>query len=272
MPHATLASGIELYYEWHGAEAGTPVVFVRGTGADSSRWLPQVEAYGERYRCLIFDNRGSGRSSSPPPPYSVALMTEDTIGLLDELGVATAHIVGLSLGGAIAMRLAIDQPKRVETLQLHGTWAKTSGYARMYLSLLKRFLEEGGLDLYYDGALLYLFPPEFFVHNYDRAQEILANMKAHSSPYDGLMGQVEANLTHDEADRIGRITAPTLITVGEFDMCLPPYYSRELHAAIPGSEFYVFEGGSHLVGLQDPDTFNRVTLDWLDRATQVAQS
>jgi pimeloyl-ACP methyl ester carboxylesterase len=130
---------------------------------------------------------------------------------------------------------------------------------------LKRWLEEGGLDLYYEGAMMYLFPPEFFIHDYDRAIEILAQMKEHSSPYEGLMGQIEANLTHDSYDRLGEIEVPTFITVGEFDMCLPPYYSREIQQAVSGSELKVFEGGSHLFGLQDPETFNRVTLDWLAR-------
>ena len=67
----------------------------------------------------------------------------------------------MSLGGAIALRLAIDFPERVTTLQLHGAWAKTHGYAKMYLSLLKRFLEEGGQDFYYEAALVYLFPARF---------------------------------------------------------------------------------------------------------------
>lgn len=265
MPIASIDNGVDLYYEWHGAEYLPPVVFIRGTGADSSRWLPQVADYQKKYRCLILDNRGSGKSSAPPGPYTVKMMCEDVRNLLNLLEVERGHVVGLSLGGAIAMQLALDHPERVVTLQLHGTWAKTHGYAEMYLGLLKRFLEAGGLDLYYEGALPYLFPPEFFIDEYDRAQEILANMKAHSSPYEGLLGQLDANLTHDVADRLAEIKIPTLITVGEFDMCLPPFYSKELHKAIANSELQIFPGGSHLFGLQDPERFNKVTLDWLDR-------
>lgn len=265
MGMASLATGVDLYFEWHGEAPGPPVVFIRGTGADSSRWLPQVEEYRHHFRCLVFDNRGSGKSSAPPGPYDVAMLAGDTLALLDDLGVERAHLSGLSLGGAIALHIAIEHPERVATLQVHGSWARTAGYAAMYLGFLKRLLETGGLDLYYEGALLYLFPPDFFVHNYEQAQQILANMKAHSSPYDGLMGQLEANLTHDVAAGLASISAPTLITVGDLDMCLPPHYSRELHQAIPGAELVVFEGGSHLFGLQDPAAFNRATLDWLRR-------
>ena len=193
------------------------------------------------------------------------MMVDDTIALLDHLGIGTCHLSGMSLGGAIALRLAIDFPERVTTLQLHGAWAKTHGYARMYLSLLKRFLEEGGLDFYYEAALVYLFPPDFLTEQYDFALEILERMKANSSPIAGLAGQIEANLTHDEADRLSQVRVPTLVTVGELDMCLPPYFSRELADGIPAAELVVFPGGSHLFGMQDPGTFNRVTLDWLAR-------
>lgn len=270
MPTAALSTGVDIYYEWHGEAEGTPVVFIRGTGADSSRWLPQVEAYQERYRCLIFDNRGAGKSDAPEGPYSVDMMAADALALFDEVGVERAHLSGLSLGGAIALAITLDHPDRVETLQLHGTWAHLHGYAALYLRLLKRFLEEGGLDLYYEGALMYLFPPDFFINSYDRAIEILENMKAHSSPYQGLMGQLEANLTHDVYDRLGEIDKPTLVTVGELDMCLPVHYSREINESIAGSRLEVFAGGSHLFGLQDPGTFNRVTLEWLD--AQVADA
>jgi pimeloyl-ACP methyl ester carboxylesterase len=163
------------------------------------------------------------------------------------------------------MELAITHPDRVATLQLHGTWAKTNGYASLYLGYLKRLLETGGLDLYYEGAILYLFPPQFFIDNPDMASAILKGMKVASSPYAGLLGQLEANLTHDVADRLGAIVAPTLVTVGELDMCLPPHYSIEIHHAIAGSELHIFPGGSHLVGVQDPESFNKVTLAWLDR-------
>ncbi len=265
MPRTALRTGVNLYYEWHGEQDGTPVVFIRGTGADSSRWMPQVDDYRDTYRCLIFDNRGSGKSDAPPGPYSVEMMAEDAWALLDHEGVDRAHLSGLSLGGAIALRMAADHPERVATLQLHGSWARTHGYAAMYLGLLKRFLEEGGLDLYYEGALLYLFPPDYITENFDATMDILRRMKENSSTAEGLAGQLDANLSHDEADRLRDVLAPTLVTVGEFDMCLPPMFSEELAAGIPNAELVVFPGGSHLYGIQDPETFNRVTLSWLAR-------
>jgi aminoacrylate hydrolase len=269
MPIHALPTGVSLSYELHGGEnERPPVVFIRGTGASGDRWLPQVRAYVDTYRCLIFDNRGSGASESPEGPYTVGQMADDAVALLDALGIGRAHLSGLSLGGAIAQDITIRFPERVATLQLHGTWGRTHGYARMYLGFLKRMLEEGGTDMYYEGALLYLFPPDHITEHYDDVMAVLDRMKAHASSPVGLLGQMHANLTHDLASRLHEIAAPTLITVGELDMCIPPFFSRELHAAIPGSELVVFPGGSHLFGLQDPETFNKVTLEWLNRQAE----
>ena len=85
MPRTDISTGISLYYEWHGDANGPPVVFIRGTGADSSRWMPQVNEYKDKYRTLIFDNRGVGKSDSPEGPYTVEMMAEETVALLAAL-------------------------------------------------------------------------------------------------------------------------------------------------------------------------------------------
>jgi pimeloyl-ACP methyl ester carboxylesterase len=216
-----------------------------------------------RYRCLIFDNRGCGKSDSLPGEYTPAMMAEDALALLDELDVERFHLCGMSLGGAIAQEITLKAPDRVLTLQLHGTWARTDGYARLYFNTAARLLEAGGTDLYYEGTLINIFPPDFFNEDPTRSDRILREIKSRASSADGLASQLHATLHHDTLDRLGAITAPTLITVGDMDMCLPPFFSRQLHAAIPGSELIIFPGGSHSFGIQDAATFNRVTLEWL---------
>jgi 3-oxoadipate enol-lactonase len=92
---------------------------------------------------------------------------------------------------------------------------------------------------------------------------VLAHMKAHPATYEGLLGQLQANLTHDVSARAGEITVPTLVTVGELDYLLPVAASEELQQAIPNAELVVFPGGPHLVTMETPDRFNDVTLTWL---------
>ena len=189
---------------------------------------------------LIFDNRGVGESDTPPGPYSVAEMAADTVGLLDVLGIDQCHLSGSSLGGAVCAHIAIQRPERVISLQPHSSWLATRGYTAYSLGLLKRFLITGGVDFYYEAALPLLFSPQFMTPEHERLMGILAHMKAHPATYDGLLGQLEANLTHDVSDRAGEITAPTLVTVGELDYLLPVAASEELQRAIPDAELVVF--------------------------------
>jgi pimeloyl-ACP methyl ester carboxylesterase len=267
MPRVQVADGLELSYELFGSDDAPVVVLVRGTGADGTRWMPQVEAYQDEFRVLIFDNRGVGGSDTPPGPYSVAEMAGDTVALLDALSIERCHLSGSSLGGAICAQVAIDHPDRVLSLQLHSSWLATRGYTAYSLGLLKRFLTVAGVDFYYEAALPLLFSPQFMSREHDRLMGLLAHMKAHPATYDGLLGQLDANLTHDISARAGEITAPTLVTVGELDYLLPVAASEELQRAIPDAELVVFSGGPHLVTMETPELFNDVTLEWLRKVS-----
>jgi aminoacrylate hydrolase len=216
---------------------------------------------------VIFDNRGVGQSDTPPPPYTVSEMASDTLMLLDRLEIAQCHLSGSSLGGAIALDVALNHPQRVRSLQLHSSWLATDQYTRFSLGLLKRFLELGGTEFYYEATLPLLFSPAFMSGSFDQLLDILSHMRANPATYEGLSGQIDANLTHDLRHRAGEITAPTLITVGELDYLLPVSASEELHQAIAGSELIVFPGAPHLVTLENPTSFNRVTLDWMLKQT-----
>lgn len=253
----------DIYYEQHGDLAGPPLLLIRGTGADGTRWMPQVEAYRSEVDCVIFDGRGVGRSHTTPPPYTVESMAADALAVLDDVGVQAAHVSGSSLGGAIGLHLAVHASERVLSLQLHSSWLATRGFAAYSLGLLKRFLLIGGTDFYYEATLPLLFSPTYMADNFDDLMQVLGHMQANSASQDGLLGQIEANLSHDLSGEVGRVRAPTLITVGQLDYVLPPLYSEELHGSIDGSELIVFPGGGHLVTLENADEFNRVTLDWL---------
>jgi aminoacrylate hydrolase len=225
--------------------------------------MPQIEAYKEIVPCVIFDGRGVGKSSTTPPPYTVAQMAADTIAVLDHIGLESVHISGSSLGGAIGLHLAVHEPSRVLTLQMHSSWLATRGFAEYSLGLLKKILIAGGTDFYYEATLPLLFSPGFMAEHFDELMGILAHMKAHPATVDGLLGQIEANLTHDLTAEVRCVKIPTLITVGELDYLLPVACSRELHEAIAGSQLVVFPGCGHLATMENASEFNRVTLDWL---------
>ena len=115
MPTANV-NGINVYYESHGD--GFPLVFAYGIGGNTTEWEPQIPAFSERYRFIVWDPRGHGRSDSPPDAdqYTQEIFAQDLKGLLDHLGIERAYVGGLSMGGGIATRLAILHPERVAAL------------------------------------------------------------------------------------------------------------------------------------------------------------
>ena len=109
-------NGIDIYYEEHGS--GEPVVMIGGLGADTTLWSKQVPAFSERFRVVVFDNRGSGQSDKPDKPYSIPMFAADTVGLMQALGIERAHVVGASLGGLVAQELVLTHPEMVDRLVL----------------------------------------------------------------------------------------------------------------------------------------------------------
>ena len=206
-----------------------------------------------------------GRSETTPPPYSVESMAADTFDLMDALGIGAAHLSGSSLGGAIALRMAADAPERVLSLQMHSSWLGTHGFSEFSLGLLKAYLVSGGVEHYYAATMPLLLSPGFMSANFEQLMKILDHMRANAASYDGLLGQIEANLSYDMRAEATKVTAPALVTVGEMDVILPVQCSEEIHQALPGSEFFVFAGAGHLSGMESPEEFNRVTLDWMRR-------
>ena len=195
-------------------------------------------------------------------------MAGDTVRLLDELGLEQVHLSGSSLGGAIALYIAVHEPSRVLSLQMHSSWLATAGYTEFSLGLLRQILERGGTEFYYEATLPLLFSARFLSTDHDRLTTILANMRANTATYEGLHGQIEANLTHDLTARAAEVAVPTLVTVGELDVLVPLAASEELAAAIPGAELVVFEGAGHLASIEAADRFNEVTLSWLRRVSR----
>ena len=261
MPSATVNTGLKVYYERIGS--GPPLLLIMGTGLDHSCWDPQVEAYRDSFECIVFDNRGTGLTEAPEGPVSVSLMAQDTLGLLDHLDIDRCHVSGLSLGSCIAQELALMRPHVVQSLQLHGTWAHADGYAARKFRAQLRLLEEMDLRSFYEINVLWFMTPEYMRRYPDEVERRIDSIVAAAPPVELLRAQYEANLAHNTLDRLGDIEAPTLVTVGSFDVAVPPMYGRDVADAIPNAEYVEFEGGGHLHNIEQPEEFNRVTMEFL---------
>jgi pimeloyl-ACP methyl ester carboxylesterase len=268
MPRVQLPTGIGIYYETVGA--GEPLLLIMGTGADHSLWDDTAKAYAQRFQVVTFDNRGTGQSDHPrdPEQYTMRLLADDAVALLDALEIESAHVSGLSLGSAVAQELAINHPAKVRSLQLHCTWARTDAWLTRLFEGMRYPLEHDDMAMYVRTAFMWVMSPARLNEKPAEVAEIERAYLAenpHPPSKEGLIGHLHADLTHDALDRVGRIQAPTLITSGEMDWQVPTRYGREVHKRLPGSTLQVFSGpySSHMAFVEMADDFNRMTLEFL---------
>jgi len=214
MPLA-LVNDIELYYESHGS--GDPLLLVGGLGLSVSEMQPLIAALAAGNRVIAVDNRGAGRSAKPPGAYAIEQMAGDLAALAAHLGLSRAHVLGLSMGGRIALALALEQPGLVDRLVLVSTGARTSR---------RRWRVRFGMAISRLPGL--------------RGQN--------PQPRHALMAQFRASGQFDCTGRLGEVTRPTLIVHGRADRVAPAALASEMHARIPGSRCVFLDGG-HLVAL-----------------------
>jgi len=266
VPDAKLENGLTLHYEESGD--GDPLLLVMGTGADRRFWAAQVPAYAERYRTIVYDSRGVGRSSVPEDPEtcSMAAMADDAVQLLDALGIERAHVSGLSLGSTVAQEMALRHPARVRTAQLHGTWGRSDEWFVRMIETLELPVRHGDMEAFIRFALMWITSPTFLATQPDAVRGMEESFLAEPPDPRGVLGHIHADKTHDALDRLSGIRCPVLVTAGEQDVQVPPRYGGEVARRIPGARYHLFTGphASHLACVELAEEFNRVTLEWLD--------
>jgi pimeloyl-ACP methyl ester carboxylesterase len=259
-------NGQELFYEVHGS--GPPLVLVMGIGYDSSLWtLQQVPALSTRFRVVLLDNRDAGRSSRADRPYAIADMADDVVGVLDALDIHRTHLVGLSMGSMIGMEFALRHADRLDRLVLAGPGAAP---ARSVVDPISSWnwvkANDPGGAAFGGQQLTWLFSSAF-LRNQQAVQETVALLASNPNPVEPAAydRQAQAYLNFDVLDRLGGITAPTLVIVGEQDLLTPPWVAREVAGGIPGARFEIItgDGSSHVVPLERPDAFNQLVMDFL---------
>lgn len=239
----------------HSVEAGqgSPLLLLHGLGGSHEMWLSIFPDLARAYRVIAADHRGHGASDKPRGPYTIPLFASDWLALMDALRVDRAHVVGLSMGGAIAMHLALARPERVASLALVDTW----GFPHPdFLALLRRRLERlaaGDLAAYAEEAIPQVYSPAFIAAN----PQALADYRARVTRLDpdSLRAAVGACMTHDMRGRVGEIRTRTLVMVGSEDRLLPPYHSEYLARSIPGARLAVIQGSGHIPHLEQPSEF-----------------
>lgn len=260
------ANGQELYYEIHGE--GAPLVLIMGIGYDSGLWtLAQVPALSKQFQVIIFDNRDAGRSSKATSGYTIADMADDTAALMDALNVKKAHVCGLSMGGCIALELALRHPGKVDRLITTGSGAAPGRLAcSVYTSWNWIKANDKTGEIFGLTQFIWLFSTAF-LRNKEAVQSTAAMLGANPNPVgpEAYARQAGALTSYDALDRISGIKAPTLCIVGEQDILTPVHECKEVADHIPGAKFEVIkgDGSSHVVPIERPDDFNGLVTKFL---------
>lgn len=260
------ALGLTINYEEQGE--GEPLLLIPYLAADHACYAFQLPAYTEHFRCISVDLPGSGESDKPAGPYSTEGYADQLAGFLGAIGVERAHVAGVSLGAAVATHLAARHPERVRSLSLHSAWATTDLYLRTILEMWRALAQ--ALPTVADAVIQGIFPlcftPEMYAERPEFVDGLVDFVRSRpAQPLDAFLAQSEAVIAHDASPVLGAITAPTLITFGAHDLVTSTRFAEPLTSGIATSEVTVFDHLSHAGLHEDPETFNRTTVDFLLR-------
>ena len=254
-------SPVELHYTVEGVADGPPLVLGASLGTDTALWQPQVPELAGRFRLIRYDHRGHGRSPVPPGPYRIEDLGDDLLALLDRLGVARAHLVGLSLGGMTALRLAARNPERVDRMAVLCTSARL-GPAQGWLDRAATVRAEG------TGAVAEAVVGRWYTEAYAAAHpaEVAASRAMVASvPAEGYAGCCEAIASMDLTADLADISAPTLAVAGAEDLATPPEHLERIASGVKDGSLLVLPQAAHVAALEQPEAVTRALLDHLSR-------
>jgi len=260
------ANNITMNYEQQGT--GEPLILIPYLAADNACYAFQVAEYAKHFTCISIDLRGTGESDKPAGVYSTELFADDVAAFMQTLGIAKAHVSGLSLGAAAGMWLAAKHPDRVKTLSLHSGWAKTDPFLKTVVAgwqVTAKALESVP-EMIILGIFPWCFTPELYTAKPEYLQSLADFVRGRpAQPLEAFMQASNAVIAHDVQEQLSRITAPTQITFGRHDRVTSTRFADRMKSSIRGSELFIFEGCAHAPIYEKVEEFNQKTLAFLQR-------
>jgi len=258
------ANGLDIWTEQVGE--GPDVLLIGGGGDTVESWQFQLDGLADRYRMTAFDNRGAGRTAMPGGRVSVEEMADDAAGVLQALGVPSAHVAGFSGGSIVSQELALRHPDVVRSLVLQSTWPVMDAYLRTWLLFVRWLVEVAPSErAFLEGFYLDIYTAR--AHDDGTVAQFIDEVLAfpHKQATEDLQAYLDAFLDHDTSDRLPQVAAPTLVLAGGRDSTARPSLCQAVAERIPGARFEVLEEESHQPFQEVPDEWNaRVDAFWGD--------
>ena len=255
------ANGIQINYELSGKKGAPVVALSHSLGSSLVMWNPQMDSLEPHFQVLRYDIRGHGKSDAPAEPYTLELLGNDAIGLLDALGIDKVHWVGLSMGGMIGQCLALNHPHRLRSLALCDTSAMIPKDAQPIWKERIKTLRDKGVGPLLQETMERWFTPSFLILNSPMLSIIREQFLATS--VEGYIGCVEAIRKLNYLDRLAEIKIPTLILVGQDDPGTPVSASKAMHERIPNSRLVILRSAHHLSNVEQSEAFNTAVIEFL---------
>jgi aminoacrylate hydrolase len=257
-----------LYYEVRDGEPGAAsVILSAGLGGSAHFWSPQMEALTGRFRVILYDHRGTGRSDRAlKPDHSVASMAEDIVAVLDATDTPSAHLVGHAAGGNAGLQLALDHPDRLDRLVVVNGWSRPDPHVARCFAARTRLLEAYGPAAYVEAQALFLYPPDWISENDALLKESDAHHVVGFPRPDVMLARINALLAFDIDDRLGKIPHAVLLAASADDMLVPPLLSRRLAEGLPNATLDVTPWGGHAFTATAAGVFNEKLVAFLGGA------
>lgn len=255
------ANEIEINYELSGKPDASVVVLSHSLASSMVMWVPQLKVLESHFRVLRYDMRGHGDSEVTGGAYTLELLENDVIGLLDALDIQYAHFVGLSIGGMIGQGLALDHAARLQRVILCDTAPLLPEEAKpLFQERMDRARDRGMASLV-EETLARWFTAPFLEKDPPVANQIRKQILATS--VEGFIGCSHAILGLNYLDRLSEIDRDTLIIVGEDDPGTPVSAAEAIHGEIRNSELVILSSAAHLSNIEQAEGFNNAILDFL---------
>lgn len=260
------SGGVEISYEILNPESPkVPVFFIAGLGGTRGMFFNQSPAFAAERPVVLHDHRGTGESAKPLGVYTVPNMAADIVAIMDDAGIAKAHMVGTSTGGAIIQVLCLDYADRVQSAAICCSWPKSDAYFLRQFEMRKRVLAEMGNEALTMMTTPALNDPKFFTDHYDAIVESEKIMIATAPPPEVAAERIDAIMAHDQINRLDAINVPVTVVCAKNDAVTPPYYSVDMAARIPEAELKLYEDGGHFFFMVHVDAFNTDIADFIAR-------
>lgn len=264
MPVVQREDGAAISYEVDGPKDAPAVVLVMGLAWPAAMWFRQVPALAETYRVLRMDNRGAGKTGDVPgAPYTVDTMAADCLAVMDDAGVQSAQVVGISMGGLIAQEMALTAPERITSLCLVATHPGIAN-AVVNPDAMEVLMKRGEMTPQEaaEVSIPYNYAPGTTRELIEEDWSVRMPLAATNTGY---MAQAMGSSQWSGYDRLGSIAMPTMVLHGELDRLVPPANGETIAAQIPGAELVMVPDANHVLTTDQPEQVNKVLLDWLDR-------